>query len=54
VDVADLVKLLRPTRRRVKLAVVSACESAADTTAQTLRLIGQAPTADDEFAGAAR
>jgi hypothetical protein len=40
VPVGDLVELLRPVRRRVKLAVVSACESAADTTAETLRLIG--------------
>jgi CHAT domain/AAA ATPase domain len=40
VDVAELVGLLRPARRRVKLAVVSACESAAAATAQTLRLIG--------------
>jgi hypothetical protein len=46
VDVADLVKLLRPARGRVKLAVVSACESAADTTAQTLRLIGLEDQAD--------
>lgn len=36
----DLLELLRPMRRRVRLAVVSACESAADTTAETLRLIG--------------
>jgi hypothetical protein len=40
VPVGDLVELLRPVRRRVKLAMVSACESAADTTAETLRLIG--------------
>ena len=40
VEVADLVGMLRPARRRVKLAVVSACESAAAVTAQTLRLIG--------------
>jgi hypothetical protein len=40
VPVGDLVGLLRPVRRRVKLAVVSACESAADATAETLRLIG--------------
>ena len=32
--------LLRPARRRVKLAVVSACESAAAATAETLRLLG--------------
>jgi tetratricopeptide (TPR) repeat protein len=40
VSTADLVDLLRPARRRLKLAVVSACESAADTTAKTLRLLG--------------
>jgi CHAT domain len=40
VSTADLVGLLRPIRRRVKLAVVSACESAVDTTAATLRLLG--------------
>ena len=40
VDVADLVDMLRPVRHRVKLTVVSACESAAAATAQTLRLIG--------------
>jgi hypothetical protein len=39
VDTADLVKLLRPARHRVRLAVVSACQSAADVTAETLRLI---------------
>jgi CHAT domain len=42
----DLVSLVRPARRRVRLAVVSACESAADTTAQTLRLLGLAEQAD--------
>lgn len=46
VSPADLVDLLRPARRRVKLAVASACESAADTTAQTLRLIGLDDQAD--------
>jgi hypothetical protein len=40
VSTSDLAALLRPARRRVKLAVVSTCESAADTTAQTLRLLG--------------
>jgi CHAT domain len=40
VDVADLVEMLGPARWRVKLAVVSACESAVAVTAQTLRLIG--------------
>jgi hypothetical protein len=46
VDVADLVAMLRPVRHRVKLAVVSACESAAAVTAQTLRLIGLDDQAD--------
>ena len=40
VATGELVGLLRPVKRRVKLAVVSACESGADTTAQTLRLLG--------------
>ena len=40
VPTTELVRLLRPVRRRVRLAVVSACESAADTTAETLRLLG--------------
>ena len=40
VPAADLAALVRPAKRRVRLAVVSACESAAGTTAQTLRLIG--------------
>jgi hypothetical protein len=46
VDTAELVALLRPARRRVQLAVLSACQSAADTTAQALRLIGLADQAD--------
>ena len=52
----DLVKLLRPVRRRVKLAVLSACESAAETTAETLRLIGlteQAQAVEAEAGGQA-
>ncbi|HEX6522089.1 MAG TPA: CHAT domain-containing protein [Streptosporangiaceae bacterium] len=51
VDVADLVRLLRPLRSRLKLAVVAACESAAGVTAQALRLIGldrQAEQLEDE------
>lgn len=36
----ELIKLLRPLRPRVKLAVVSACQSAAATTAETLRWLG--------------
>lgn len=60
VRVDDLVRLLRPARRRVKLAVVSACESAADTTAQTLRLLGlteqaeELETTDADATGAGR
>jgi tetratricopeptide (TPR) repeat protein len=46
VDTAGLLRLLRPVRPRVKLAVVSACESAAATTAETLRLIGLDVQAD--------
>jgi tetratricopeptide (TPR) repeat protein len=42
----DLVALLRPVKRRARLAVVSACESAADTTGQTLRLLGLTEQAD--------
>jgi len=37
---AELIGLLRPARARVKLAVVSACQSAAATTAETLRWLG--------------
>ncbi|HEX6519357.1 MAG TPA: CHAT domain-containing protein [Streptosporangiaceae bacterium] len=51
VDTAGLLDLLRPGRRRVKLAVLSACQSAADTTAEALRLVGlpeQADAADQE------
>ena len=51
VDVADLVDMLRPAKRRVKLAVVSACESAAAVTAQTLRLIGLTGQAEQIEAG---
>jgi len=40
VPAGELAGLLRPAKRRAKLALVSACESAAGTTAQTLRLIG--------------
>jgi hypothetical protein len=40
VSTAELIKLLRPMRGRVKLAVVSACQSAAATTAETLRWLG--------------
>jgi hypothetical protein len=40
VDTAELVGLLGPLRGRVRLAVVSACESAAATTAETLHWVG--------------
>ncbi|MGQ0719817.1 MAG: AAA family ATPase [Pseudonocardiales bacterium] len=40
VSTAELIGLLRPVRSRVKLAVVSACQSAAATTAETLRWLG--------------
>ncbi len=40
VGTGDLVGLLGALRRRVKLAVVSACESGAATTAETLRWVG--------------
>ena len=40
VDTGELARLLRPLRRRVRLAVVSACESAAATMAETLRWVG--------------
>jgi tetratricopeptide (TPR) repeat protein len=56
VPVGDLVTLLRPVRRRVKLAVLSACESAAETTAEALRLIGlteQAQAVEAETGGQA-
>jgi CHAT domain len=56
VGVADLVEMLGPARWRVKLAVVSACESAAAVTARTLRLIGltgQAEQVEADDAGSA-
>ena len=46
VDTAGLLELLRPTRSRVKLAVLSACQSAADATAEALRLVGLTDQAD--------
>jgi hypothetical protein len=52
VDVAELVAMLSPAKHRVKLAVVSACESAAAATAQTLRLIGLDDQADRVEGGA--
>jgi tetratricopeptide (TPR) repeat protein len=47
IDTSDLVKILRPLRRRVRLAVVSACESAAATTAETLRWMGLTDQAEE-------
>ncbi|HET9658148.1 MAG TPA: hypothetical protein VFP72_22535 [Kineosporiaceae bacterium] len=46
VTTEQLVALLAPARRRVKLAVVSACESGAATTAETLRWLGLAEQAE--------
>ncbi len=40
VSTAELIGLLRPARRRLKLVVLSSCQSAAVTTAQTLRWLG--------------
>jgi len=40
VPAAELISLLRPGRGRVKLAVLSACQSAAATAAETLRWLG--------------
>jgi hypothetical protein len=49
VSTQELIGLLRPLRPRVKLAVVSACQSAAATTAETLRWLGlDDPAADLE------
>lgn len=39
----EFVKLLRPTRKRLKLALISSCESAALTAEEHLRLLGLAP-----------
>ncbi len=47
VSAAELVGLLRPARQRLKLAVVSACQSAAATTAETLRWLGLGDPAAD-------
>jgi CHAT domain len=54
VDTAELAGLLAPLRRRIQLAVVSACESAAATTAETLRWVGleqQAEQLEQQVAG---
>jgi len=56
VPTADLVDLLHPVTKRLKLAVVSACESAADATAETYRLLdltAQAEALEAESAAAA-
>jgi len=44
-DSADLVELLFPMRRRLRLVVLSACESGAATAAETLRLLDLAEQA---------
>jgi CHAT domain len=54
VSTAELIKLLRPLRPRVKLAVVSACESAAATPAETLRWLGLDDSAAELEAQAAQ
>jgi CHAT domain len=54
VSTAELIKRLRPLRPRVKLAVVSACQSAAATTAETLRWLGLDDPAADLEAQAAQ
>ncbi len=54
VSAAELIGLLRPMRARVKLAVVSACESAAATTAETLRWLGLGDPAAELEAQAAQ
>ncbi|MDG6105003.1 AAA family ATPase [Dactylosporangium aurantiacum] len=46
VDAGDLVRLLRPARGRLRLAVLSACQSAAATTAETLRWLQLDDAAD--------
>ncbi|MEU0557443.1 AAA family ATPase [Dactylosporangium sp. NPDC006015] len=46
VEAADLVGLLRPARGRLRLAVLSACQSAAATTAETLRWLHLDEAAD--------
>jgi hypothetical protein len=46
VTTEELINLLGGVRRRVKLVVVSACESAAATTAETLRWLGLAEQAE--------
>ncbi|WP_007515665.1 ATP-binding protein [Pseudofrankia saprophytica] len=40
ISTVDLIEMLRPSRRRMKLAVLSACQSAAADAAQILRWLG--------------
>jgi hypothetical protein len=49
----ELIRLLRSMRARVKLAVVSACQSAAAATAETLRWLGLNDSATELEAQAA-
>ncbi|WP_308301137.1 MULTISPECIES: CHAT domain-containing protein [unclassified Crossiella] len=46
VHTADLVELLRPARRRLKLAVLGTCHSGAATAAETLQRLGLAEQAE--------
>src|SRR5947208_2935092 len=46
VNTNELIRMLRPARGRLRLAVLSACQSAAAMTAETLRLLGLAEQAD--------
>jgi hypothetical protein len=53
VSIAELIGLLRPARQRLKLAVISSCQSAAAATAETLRWLGcDGPAADLEIQAA--
>src|SRR5438094_767119 len=46
VNTNELIRMLRPARGRLRLAVLSACQSAAAMTAETLRLLGLAEQAE--------
>ncbi|WP_269799874.1 CHAT domain-containing protein [Pseudofrankia saprophytica] len=46
ISTTDLIDMLRPSRHRVKLAVLSACQSAAADAAQVLRWLGLDDQAD--------
>ncbi len=48
VDARDLVRILEPLARRVKLVTVSACSSAALTAAEQLHLLGFGPSVSAE------